>query len=97
MSRKAAKKTIADPVKRKRGRPRAYRENNLPRVSNKAKSLFDEIAEFRECSLARAVEIAAEVAIDAMEGRPINPEHYRYKARSAESANDKHSNQGSEI
>ncbi len=65
------------------GRKPAGRSCNLPRVSKKAKSLFDEIAEFRACSLARAVEIAAEVAMDAMEGRPINPEHYRYKASSA--------------
>lgn len=79
MSRKAAKKATAEPAKRKRGRPRAYREHNLPRVSAKAKGLFDEIAEFHSCSLARAVEIAAEVAMDAMEGRPINPERYRYK------------------
>jgi hypothetical protein len=79
MSRKAAKQAIIEPTKRKRGRPLAHRQCNLPRVSKKAKSLFDEIAEFRECSLARAVEIAAEVAMDAMEGRPITPEHYRYK------------------
>lgn len=78
MSRKAANKVITEPAKRKRGRPRAFREHTLPRISAKAKGIFDEIAEFRDCSLARAVEIAAEVAMDAMEGRPINPEHCRY-------------------
>lgn len=78
MSRKEAKKTTVKPSKRKRGRPPAGRSCNLPRISKKAKSLFDEIAEFRKCSLARAVEIAAEVAMDVMEGRPINPDYYRY-------------------
>jgi hypothetical protein len=61
------------------GRPSAGRSCNLPRVSKKAKGLFAEIAEFRGCSLARAVEIAAEVAMDAMEGRPISPDYHRYK------------------
>ena len=79
MSRKAAKQTTTEPAKRKRGRPRAYREHTLPRISAKAKALYDEIAEFRQCSLARAVEIAAEVAMDAMEGRPIKAEYYRYQ------------------
>ena len=82
MSRKKPALTKAgEPRKRApgAGRKPANRPCNLPRVSRKAKGLLDEIAEFRACSLARAVEIAAEVAMDAMEGRPINPEHYRYK------------------
>jgi hypothetical protein len=66
------------PVKRKRGRPPAGRACSLPRVSEQAKSLFAEIAEFQGCSLARAVEIAADVAMDAMEGRPVQQQYLRY-------------------
>ena len=78
MSRKAAPNVNTEPAKRKRGRPPAGRSCTLPRVSNKAKDILGEIAEFQQCSLARAVELAAEVAMDAMEGRPIQPDLLRY-------------------
>lgn len=60
------------------GRPAVGRKCPLPRISRKAKALLDEIAEFRGSSLAEAVELAAVVAMDALEGRPINPDLLRY-------------------
>jgi hypothetical protein len=41
-------------------------------------AIFREIAEFRRCSVAAAIELAATIAIDAIEGRPIRQDLLRY-------------------
>lgn len=79
MSRKATSTSKPAARKRKVGRPRGNRHNSLPKVSAAAHDLFREIAQFRRCSLAKAIEISAEAAMDAMEGRPIRPELFRYE------------------
>lgn len=41
-------------------------------------AIFREIAGFRKCAVAEAIELAARIAIDAMEGRPIRQDLLRY-------------------
>ena len=61
-----------------RGRPNAGRTKSLPRIGEQYHAMLREIAEAKQCSLAEAVEVVCEAAIDAMEGRPIHPAHRRY-------------------
>lgn len=66
------------------GRPSAGRTYGLPRIKPAAAAILREIAQVRgqqtgkACSMAEAIELAACLAIDAMEGRPIDPALMRY-------------------
>lgn len=87
-SKKAAKKPARTKRKNKpgAGRPAMGRTKVLPRIRPEAASLFREMQTFlpgpndRPPTLAEVIEIAARVAMDAMEGRPILKIYLRYGA-----------------
>ena len=82
MSRKATEQLTKAGTKRKRapgaGRPAMGRTSQPPKIKPEAMSLFREIAGFRKSSVAEAIELSAKVAMDAMEGRPLADNLYRY-------------------
>lgn len=49
-----------------------------PIIHPEAMAVLREIAGFRKCTVAEAIELSARIAIDAMEGRPISPDLLRY-------------------
>ena len=61
-----------------RGRPNAGRTKSLPRIGEQYHAILCEVVEFKKCSLAEAIEIVCEVAMDAMEDRPVREIHRRY-------------------